>query len=332
MPSLQLSRGLYPAGKCGDIYSDCGSNFVGAKHLSLKSIKSNRYGNFRTTIHANECTVVLPIDTAADCSIRLSPYSFLSVTLQRGSGKKWKSHAYAEIGRSPRDVGGHVTIPYPYCPSAQAYTDGDCKGVRRHGSSETRKTEPRRRWARGAKQATKPCTRGHQGHILALETQLKKLCKLRSVGRLDSKGPSDTLHRGGAEGKKKSFAACSPPPTPYHLAYRLKHCAMRDEAHSKLKRLLNEAERQRRRREAHEDGAREPPVQDPAAAQGPRGHGGPQVLQQVQDFEELSTLGFTLTPQDDLTDSIDCHGPRSLTDNGQWSSNVTPHLRFDVQR
>ncbi|GIY16028.1 uncharacterized protein CDAR_187851 [Caerostris darwini] len=90
------------------------------------------------------------------------------------------------------------------------------------------------------------------------------------------------------------------------------------QAHSKLKRLLNEAERQRRRRERMRMGPANPLSR---TLQPPRDQGVMAALKscnRFQDFaRELSTLGFTLTPQDDLTDSIDCHGSRSITDNGE---------------
>ncbi|PRD24660.1 UNVERIFIED_CONTAM: hypothetical protein NCL1_43110 [Trichonephila clavipes] len=69
------------------------------------------------------------------------------------------------------------------------------------------------------------------------------------------------------------------------------------EAHSKLKRLLNEAERQRRRRERLRT--------EPKSLQPPRDEGIMTALKsctRFQDFvRELNTLGFSLTHHDEDT-------------------------------
>ncbi|GBM70287.1 hypothetical protein AVEN_198628-1 [Araneus ventricosus] len=125
--------------------------------------------------------------------------------------------------------------------------------------------------ARGPKQAASPAQEATRAHILSLETQLRKLCRLRGMGRLDPKG-----------------------------AFQIR-CLEEElrKAHSKLKRLLNEAERQRRRRERLRTG--------PRALPPPRDEGIMTALKsctRFQDFvRELNALGFTLTHNGDPSDN-----------------------------
>ncbi|KFM80466.1 hypothetical protein X975_26810, partial [Stegodyphus mimosarum] len=170
-----------------------------------------------------------------------------------------------QMGRSrgscrPRDP----LSPVPR--SAHAYCRQRTTAMDRAKRIKQEPPDPDDEGPRCPKQAASPAQEATRARISSLEAQLKKLCKLKSTGKLDAKG-----------------------------AFQIR-CLEDDlrKSQSKLRRLLNEAERQRRRRERLRGAPREQQSTDDSVMATLKS------CTRFQDFvRELNVLGFNLTRQEE---------------------------------